>query len=161
MYERTLKATIAQTSKTFPVLLLTGPRQVGKTTLLEACREPERRYITLDDLSIRDLALNDPALFIQSYPPPIIIDEIQYAPKLFSYIKMVVDREKSNGLYWLTGSQKFHLMHGITESLAGRVGLIDLLGRAARSCANHRALYANTHLDRQCTAGITLTHRSI
>ncbi len=108
--------------------MITGPRQVGKTTLFETCAEDGRGYVSLDNLEARMMAQNDPGLFIQSYPPPVIIDEVQYAPDLFSHIKIVVDREKKNGLYWLTGSQKFHLMKGITESLAGRVALINLLG---------------------------------
>lgn len=128
MYKRTLTDTIKRISNSFPVLLLTGPRQVGKTTLLEICAEKKRNYVTLDDLDARSMAKNDPGLFIQAYKPPIIIDEVQYAPELFSYIKMVVDKEKNNGLFWLTGSQKFHLMQGITESLAGRVAVLDLLG---------------------------------
>lgn len=128
MYTRTLSRIVEKIDKSFPVLLITGPRQVGKTTLLEMCSEDQRRYVSLDDLDVRNLAKNDPALFIQTYRPPLIIDEIQYAPELFSYIKIAVDREKKNGLFWLTGSQKFHLIHGITESLAGRVAILDLLG---------------------------------
>ena len=128
MYQRTLTGTIHDISKGFPVLLLTGPRQVGKTTLLEMCARGERAYVTLDDLDARNLAQSDPALFLQTWKPPLIIDEIQYAPQLFSAIKVIVDREKRNGLFWLTGSQKFHLMRGITESLAGRVAIVDLLG---------------------------------
>lgn len=107
---------------------MTGPRQVGKTTLLQMCAEADRNYVTLDDLDARGLARNDPGLFLQTYRPPIIIDEVQYAPQLFSYLKIVVDRERKNGLFWLTGSQKFDLMKGITESLAGRVAVLDLLG---------------------------------
>jgi predicted AAA+ superfamily ATPase len=128
MYQRTLARTIRAVSENFPVLLLTGPRQVGKTTLLEMCTRGKRAYVTLDDLDARHLAQNDPALFLQTWKPPVIIDEIQYAPQLFSAIKVIVDREKQNGLFWLTGSQKFHLMRGITESLAGRVAIVDLLG---------------------------------
>lgn len=128
MYERTLRQTIHTVSESFPVLMLTGPRQVGKTTLLEMCSEGQRAYVTLDDLDARSLAQRDPALFLQTWPPPVTIDEIQYAPQLFSAIKLTVDREKRNGLFWLTGSQKFHLMRGITESLAGRVAIVDLLG---------------------------------
>lgn len=128
MYTRTLAKSIKRLSQHFPVLLLSGPRQVGKTTLLEMCTDNTRRYVTLDDLDARQMAKRDPGLFIQTYPPPLIIDEVQYAPELFSYIKITVDREKKNGLYWLTGSQKFHLMKGITESLAGRVAILDLLG---------------------------------
>jgi len=128
MYKRTLSNTIHVISESFPVLMLTGPRQVGKTTLLEMCAAGKRAYVTLDDLDARRLAQSDPALFLQTWQPPLIIDEVQYAPQLFSAIKMRVDREKRNGLFWLTGSQKFHLMRGITESLAGRVAIVDLLG---------------------------------
>ena len=128
MYQRTLQQTIHTISASFPVLMLTGPRQVGKTTLLEMCSEGARTYVTLDDLDARSLAQRDPALFLQTWQPPVTIDEIQYAPQLFSAIKIIVDRDKRNGLFWLTGSQKFHLMRGITESLAGRVAIVDLLG---------------------------------
>lgn len=128
MFARTLQNTILQVSNTFPVLLLTGPRQVGKTTLLTVCEDEGRNYVTLDDLDQRYLAQTDPALFLQTHKTPLLIDEVQYAPQLFSYIKMAVDREKQNGMFWLTGSQKFHLMKGITESLAGRVAILDLLG---------------------------------
>ncbi len=129
MYPRTLAKTIHNVSASFPVLMVTGPRQVGKTTLLEMCaQDAPRRYVTLDDLDARTLAQSDPALFLQTWPAPVIIDEIQYAPQLFSAIKLQVDREKTNGQFWLTGSQKFQLMRDITESLAGRVAIVDLLG---------------------------------
>lgn len=132
MILRTLARTIHTISASFPVLMVTGPRQVGKTTLLEMCAEATpsalRHYVTLDDLDARALAQSDPALFLQTWPTPVIIDEIQYAPQLFSAIKLQVDREKINGQFWLTGSQKFQLMRGITESLAGRVAIVDLLG---------------------------------
>lgn len=128
MRARTLKASLTQASHTFPVILLTGPRQVGKTTLLNSIAEPGRSYVTLDDLDARALAESDPALFLQRYRPPIIIDEVQYAPNLFSQIKIIVDQSKKNGLFWLTGSQKFHLMQSVTESLAGRVAILELNG---------------------------------
>ena len=125
---RTLAKSIRVLSDTFPVLLVTGPRQVGKSTLLEHCASPDRNYVTLDDLDQRELAMSDPALFLQRHPAPLTIDEVQYAPELFSQIKIAVDRTQQQGMYWLTGSQKFHLMHGIAESLAGRVAILDLLG---------------------------------
>ncbi|MCY4427218.1 MAG: ATP-binding protein [Halieaceae bacterium] len=129
MYRRrALTPSVTQVSAGFPILLLTGPRQVGKTTLLKHCAEPGRGYVTLDDLERRDLAQNDPALFLQAHPAPTIIDEIQYAPQLFAELKLSVDRVGEPGMYWLTGSQKFHLMQGITETLAGRVAILDLLG---------------------------------
>lgn len=127
-YERTLSQVVKNISETFPVLLVTGPRQVGKTTLLEHIREKDRSYVTLDDLDDRNLARSDPALFLQRYKPPVIIDEVQYAPELFSVIKIIVDKEKKNGLFWLTGSQKFELMQGVSETLAGRVGICQVMG---------------------------------
>ena len=128
MLPRTLSRTIKDASESFPVLLLTGPRQVGKTTLLETMSGKNRRYVSLDDLEQRNLALNDPVLFLQTHTPPVLIDEVQYAPGLFPYIKMHVDRHKRPGDFWLTGSQKFHLMKGIRETMAGRVAIIDLMG---------------------------------
>jgi len=135
MLKRSLKYVVEELSQVFPVLLLTGPRQVGKTTLLESCSNENRSYVTLDDLEERAIAKNDPGLFLQRHKTPLIIDEIQYAPELFSYIKMHVDRTKRTGDFWLTGSQRFHLMKGITESLAGRVAIIDMLGLSAKEIA--------------------------
>ena len=127
--ERTIKKVILNASETFPVVLLTGSRQVGKSTLLENIKENNRNYVTLDDVEERFIANNDPNMFLQRNKPPIIIDEIQYAPILLHYIKMYVDKNKNkNGLFWLTGSQQFSLMKGIKESLAGRVAVLNLLG---------------------------------
>lgn len=126
--ERTLESTVRQASKSFPVIMVSGPRQIGKTTLLQKCSEPNRRYVSLDDLNERKIAQSDPALFLKRHTPPILIDEVQYAPELFTYIKIICDRERKPGLFWLTGSQKFHLMRHVTESLAGRVAILDLLG---------------------------------
>ncbi|PUE51966.1 ATP-binding protein [Limnohabitans parvus] len=128
MLDRTLAQAIRHVSQNFPVLMVTGPRQVGKTTLLEMCSEGNRSYVTLDDMDMRRLAQQDPALFLQTWPAPVTIDEVQYAPQLFSAIKMAVDKDPRNGQFWLTGSQKFQLMQGLTESLAGRVAIVDLLG---------------------------------
>lgn len=132
--KRAAEDTAARVSKMFPVLLITGPRQVGKTTLLQKLAEEhkeagvERKYVTLDDPDARYLAKHDPALFLQRYSPPVLIDEIQYATELFPYIKMSVDRSKRKGDFWLTGSQAFRLMNNVSESLAGRVGIVHLLG---------------------------------
>jgi predicted AAA+ superfamily ATPase len=126
--KRAIEKTILNIQDSFPVLLITGPRQVGKTTMLQQLASPSRRYVTLDDPLLRDLAVTDPALFLQRFEPPVLIDEIQYAPQLLPHIKMYVDRERHNGDFWLTGSQMFHLMKNASESLAGRVGIINLLG---------------------------------
>lgn len=129
---RNIEETINRISNQFKVLLLTGARQVGKTTLLKhLAQNSNRTYVTLDDLAVRSLALSDPALFLQRYTPPLLIDEIQYAPQLLSYIKIYADNGAKNGDIWLTGSQRLPLMQGVTESLAGRVGIIDLQGLSA------------------------------
>ena len=126
--ERTLAKTLQKTSESYPVILVTGPRQVGKTTLLEYCNIRGMKYVTLDDFTQAEIAQTDPMLFLQMHQPPVIIDEVQYAPDLFRAIKIYVDKEKKPGMFWLTGSQKFHLMEGITETLAGRVAILDMLG---------------------------------
>lgn len=128
LFERTIKKTILQASETFPVVLLTGPRQVGKSTLLENLATPDRKRVSLDNPTIRTLAQNDPELFLQRYSPPVLIDEVQYAPELFPFIKILVDNRKQNGDFWLTGSQMFRTMKNVSESLAGRAGIIPILG---------------------------------
>ena len=125
---RALENTVLSIQNSFPVLLITGPRQIGKTTMLKKLSTPDRQYVTLDDPLLRDLAVTDPALFLQRFRPPVIIDEIQYAPALLPHIKMFVDQNKRNGDFWLTGSQMFHLMKNASESLAGRVGIVNMLG---------------------------------
>jgi len=126
--KRTLEQFIHKATKQFPVLLITGPRQVGKTTFLRHLSKKERTYVTLDDPVVATLAKKEPKLFLERFAPPILIDEIQYAPELFPYIKMYVDKTKRNGDFWLTGSQQFQLMKGVSETLAGRIGIINLLG---------------------------------
>lgn len=127
--ERRLSATILAVSQSFRVVYLGGPRQVGKTTLLLHLLEKQKmNVVSLDDPEKRHLAKTDPALFLQQFPAPVFIDEAQYAPELFPYIKMIVDTRKQNGLYWLSGSQHFSMIRGLQESLAGRVGIVSLLG---------------------------------
>ncbi len=132
--KRAAEDAIMRASQMFSVLLVTGPRQVGKTTLLHMLAEKQRaegvnrKYVTLDDPEARYLAKRDPALFLQRYSPPVLIDEIQYATELLPYIKMSVDQSKKKGEFWITGSQAFHMMKNVSESLAGRVGIVNLLG---------------------------------
>jgi predicted AAA+ superfamily ATPase len=130
-HERQLKPVWLAATRQFPVLMLNGPRQVGKTTFLEKMSGRGRSYVSLDDLSVRRLAREEPRLFLERYPPPVVIDEIQYVPELLTAIKQNVDGHKKPGAFWLTGSQPFHLMKGVTESLAGRVAIMNMSGFSA------------------------------
>lgn len=133
---------VLQASKTFKVVYLGGPRQVGKTTLLKKLSEKENRtYVTLDDVVQRRNAKNDPKLFIEQLKLPVIIDEVQYAPELFSVIKETVDRSDKNGQFWITGSQQFNLIKNIRESLAGRVAILDLLGLSQKEKPKVKPLF--------------------
>lgn len=127
-YERAIEPTIRKINETFPVLIVTGPRQVGKTTLLTKMAEADRKIVSLDHPTIRAFARSEPELFLQRYAPPVLIDEIQYVPELLEYIKVYIDREKRCGDFWLTGSQTFRMMKHITESLAGRAGIVQMTG---------------------------------
>lgn len=129
--KRSIEKTVIYMSDRFPAVLVTGPRQVGKTTMLREIADDSRTYVTLDNPLIRDLAINEPGLFLERYEPPVIIDEIQYAPNLMEYIKMYVDEHKRMGDIWMTGSQMFHLMENVSESLAGRVGILKMQGFSA------------------------------
>lgn len=122
---RTLEAKFLKMSTFFKAVLVTGARQVGKTTMLKHLSE-NRTYVSLDDVDTLTLAKEDPKLFFMRYKPPIIIDEIQKAPELFPYIKILCDESEDSGLFWLTGSEQFSMMKNVTESLAGRIGIMTL-----------------------------------
>lgn len=127
--ERDLKSKIIELNKEYSAILITGARQVGKSTLFKNIMEEihaDREIVTLDDLEERALAKKDPAMFLQIHEPPVMIDEVQYAPELFSYIKIAIDRGAAPGSFWLTGSQAFKLMELAQESLAGRVAILRL-----------------------------------
>ena len=124
---RTLEKSVRQISEDYSCLLLIGPRQVGKTTMLEHLMAgTDRTKVSLDDVENRRLAKNDPELFLELHPAPVLIDEVQYAPELFSSIKIRVDRGAAPGSYWLTGSQAFQLMELAQESLAGRAAILHM-----------------------------------
>lgn len=125
--ERVVKECIDQ----FPVLLVTGPRQVGKTTMLtEIC--DNYTYFTFDDPLILREAVEETNLFLMNNEPPLLIDEVQYAPDIFRYIKMNVDCNRKKGSFVLTGSQAFQLMKGVIETLAGRMAVIEMQGFSLR-----------------------------
>lgn len=126
MLKREASEKIKKISSTFRVLLVTGPRQVGKTTLLTEYLPENMSYVSLDDKVLRDQAITNPKLFLIEHPWPILIDDVQYAPELFPYIKMIVDKYRERGMYWLTSSQQIKLMKNVQESLAGRVGIVKL-----------------------------------
>lgn len=132
--ERNINEAFERVNSFFPIVLVIGARQVGKSTFLRKVAEPSRKYVSLDPLDIQKQAREDPRLFLANNPTPVIFDEIQNVPELLPYIKAVVDEvrqtspEKAKGMFWLTGSQQFHLMKGVSESLAGRVGILNLYG---------------------------------
>ena len=125
---RTIESFIKKANNNFKSLLLTGMRQVGKTTVMQNLLKDNRTYITLDDVLTLKLAKEDPYLFFQTHKPPLLIDEIQYAPELFSHIKILLDKSNQFGQIWMTGSQQFLLMKGVSESLAGRLAILELMG---------------------------------
>ena len=129
---RKIENTLIKLSKMFKVLLVTGPRQVGKSTTLKYLFGDSYNYVTLDDVLELELAKNDPKMFFSNNPLPLIIDEVQLAPSLFREVKRIVDGSEKKGQIILTGSQTFHLMDGVSESLAGRVGIVDFLGLSYR-----------------------------
>ncbi len=123
--KRDMESLVVALSKEYSCILITGPRQVGKTTMLEHI-DGARKKVTLDDLQERALARRDPEMFLKVHPAPILIDEVQYAPELFSYIKIAIDNGAPAGSFWLTGSQSFKLMNLAQESLAGRIAILQL-----------------------------------
>ena len=123
---RDIEKELKKISAQFPVTMLTGPRQTGKSTMLTHLF-PHYRYMTFDDSSLRLSARNDPAAFVETLETPVIIDEVQYAPEILPFIKIRVDGNRKNGSFILTGSQVFNVMAGVTESLAGRAGIFELL----------------------------------
>jgi predicted AAA+ superfamily ATPase len=131
--------TLRQFERHFGAILVTGPRQVGKTTLIEETLVKGKKRVgrvTLDDPVSLEMAMNEGGRFFEEHKPPVFIDEIQYAPNLFPYIKIIVDSQKKNGLFFMSGSQQFSLMKGLSESLAGRVGIVDILGLSLREIEN-------------------------
>ena len=154
--KRVIEKTIKKMVNEFPVIVISGARQVGKSTMLKMIKEDNMNYVTLDDLDARNLALSDPKYFLEQYSYPLLIDEIQYAPNLLPYIKMIVDDEKFKALknntevkslFWLTGSQQFKVMKDVSESLAGRVGVLNLYSLSNSEIKGYGGLLFTPKLD--------------
>lgn len=137
--KRDMEKVISSLTKEYSCILITGPRQVGKSTMLEHI-DLKRSRVTLDDLQERNLARTDPEMFLKLHKTPILIDEVQYAPELFSYIKIAIDNGAKPGSFWLTGSQSYKLMTLAQETLAGRIAILNLT-----SLSQHE-LYANNEV---------------
>ena len=154
--KRVIEKTIKKMVNEFPVIVISGARQVGKSTMLQMIKEDNMNYVTLDDLDARNLALSDPKYFLEQYSYPLLIDEIQYAPNLLPYIKMIVDDEKFKALknntevkslFWLTGSQQFKVMKDVSESLAGRVGVLNLYSLSNSEIKGYEGLLFTPKID--------------
>jgi predicted AAA+ superfamily ATPase len=136
---REIESTLLDVSKNYAAVMVTGPRQVGKTTTLRRLAESGRTQVTLDDMEARQLAKTDPETFLSLHEPPLLIDEVQYAPELFSRIKIETDNGAAPGSYWMTGSQPFRLMKLAQESLAGRVALLHMSSLSQREIYGDRS----------------------
>lgn len=151
--QRHLENQIKEASKYYPVVMLCGQRQVGKSTMLNHIKEKERRYVTLDDANARRLAEKDPELFFETYGSPLLIDEFQRVPSMLLEIKRIVDEkalngEDNSGMYWLTGSQKFKMMKNVSESLAGRIAVFDMSSLSAAELEGREAEIFHPALER-------------
>ena len=138
---RKYEKTLFDLSEQFPSVVVTGPRQVGKTALVQKVF-PHYRYVSLDIPAIAAQAENQPEAFLNSHPAPLIIDEVQYAPSILRYLKVEIDKEKTPGGFILTGSQNFLLMHGVSESMAGRCGILNMLNLSSREIQDSMGMYS-------------------
>jgi predicted AAA+ superfamily ATPase len=129
--KRHIEQAVLERAKTKGAIVVTGARQVGKTTLIETLK-PDIPKVTFDDLSVRQRAIAEPSIFFDFNPPPLFIDEVQYAPVIFHYIKILLDKSRNKGDFFLTGSQSYELMKNVSESLAGRAGILELYGLSLR-----------------------------
>lgn len=133
--KRAAESAVKKLSEMFGAVLVAGPRQVGKTTMLKNITK-DISYVSLDDIVVRTSAQEQSGTFFKDNPPPVFIDEIQKAPALFEQIKLLIDKDKRKGAFYMCGSQQFKMMKGVSESLSGRIGLITLLGYSLREMQN-------------------------
>ena len=136
---RHAEQTVLQMAKQFGAVLVSGPRQVGKTTMLQNILK-NTSYITMDDAVLRASASENPATFLKDFPPPLFIDEVQKVPQLFEPMKIMLDSKREKGMYFLSGSQQFHVMKHVSDSLAGRIGIVNLLGLSLREITGSSVL---------------------
>lgn len=149
---RNIEESILKTSKEYPVVMVCGQRQVGKSTMLNHIKESERKYVSFDDRNARRLAETDPTLFFETYGYPILIDEFQKVPSILDTIKDIIDKlsyegKDNNGLFWLTGSQKFKMMKGVSESLAGRVAIFEMSSLSQREIEGKTSKLFNPNIE--------------
>ena len=128
---RSIEERLTKAAETYKAVLVTGPRQVGKSTMLKMVF-PERKYVSLDDPFLEEQANQNGSMFMMLNPPPITFDEVQRAPVLFRYIKMKCDETEEKGLFCLSGSQQFRLMQNVSETLSGRISILELAGLSLR-----------------------------
>ncbi|MDL2259224.1 ATP-binding protein [Eubacteriales bacterium OttesenSCG-928-K08] len=163
-YHRHIEPVVERIAKRKPVLVLTGARQVGKSTMLKEVYR-DINYVTLNRPLVRESAKENPSLFFETYKPPVVVDEIQKAAELFDYIKDIVDEDKTKGQFYLTGSQSLKLMKNVSDSLAGRAGIIKLLGLSMRELAQigYREPFLPTrgHMDEMAGAGAEFDYTRI
>lgn len=150
--QRHLENQVREASNCYPVVMVCGQRQVGKSTMLYHIKEDNRRYVTLDDGNARRLAEKDPQLFFETYGSPLLIDEFQRVPSILLEMKRIVDQRAldgvdCNGIYWLTGSQKFRMMKDVSDSLAGRVAVFDMSGLSAAELDGRKPLLFHPAMD--------------
>lgn len=150
--DRHMEQQIISASNYYPVVMVCGQRQVGKSTMLNHIKGEKRRYVTLDDGNARRLASTDPALFFETYGAPLLIDEIQRVPSLLLEMKRIIDEkalagEDNHGMFWITGSQKFKMMKDVSESLAGRIAVFELAGLSEAEIEKRPAALFDPSLD--------------
>jgi hypothetical protein len=127
MQPRILEHAIRRAMRTFPAILITGPRQSGKTTLLTERFSETHRFVSIENPDVRARLSDDPIGFMKDHPPPVILDEIQYVPEFLHYIKTAIDENRQPGQWLLSGSQNFALMQGVSQTLSGRIAILNLL----------------------------------
>jgi len=160
--KRTLEPVLKKAASEFPALVLTGPRQSGKTTLLQHLFGKRCHYVSLEPPDVRAAAVEDPRGFLEMHPPPVIFDEVQYAPNLFPYVKEKIDANRDRrGQYLLTGSQNLLLMEKITESLAGRTAVFRLLPLSRREAEGQPGVSLPWESKRRLQTGSKISYRKL